>query len=71
MVILGPGEQVHAPLPELTQPVFLHSQGGQLAIRHAGEFFVDGQRCFERSTLSLNARIRVGPYAFALEGLTR
>lgn len=66
-LVLGPGSQSHVVLPDLRQPIVLFRQKRGLGIRFAGAFTVDGQRCQERSTVSLTSAVRGDDFTFALE----
>jgi hypothetical protein len=47
-LVLGPGSQVHVPMPDLGQPIVLYRHKEGLGVRHAGHMNIDGQRCTER-----------------------
>ena len=59
-LILGRGEQVHVPVPDLPQPVILYRHRDGLGVRWAGEFTVDGQRHKDRALLPAGATTLCG-----------
>ena len=66
-LVLGPGCQVHVPMPDLEQPIVLYRHMDGLGVRYAGNLNVDGQRCTERGLLRRNSTVSGDDFAFALE----
>jgi tetratricopeptide (TPR) repeat protein len=66
-LVLGPGTQVHVPMPDLQQPIILYRHKDGLGVRHAGNLTIDGQRCTERGLLRPNSTVTGDDFAFALE----
>jgi tetratricopeptide (TPR) repeat protein len=68
-LVLGPGTQVHVPLPELKQPVILYRHRAGLGVRYGGEFRVDGRPVQDRAILGPVASIAGDEFAFAIESV--
>jgi hypothetical protein len=66
-LVLGPDSQAHVVMPELTQPIVLFRQKDSLAVRCAGDFNIDGQRCRDRASVGPAASVTGDNFAFALE----
>jgi hypothetical protein len=66
-LVLGPGSQVHVPMPDLSEPIVLYRHKEGLGVRHAGNMNIDGQRCAERGLLRPNSTVTGDDFAFALE----
>jgi tetratricopeptide (TPR) repeat protein len=66
-LVLGPGSQVHVPMPDLQEPVVLYRQKEGLGVRYAGNLCVDGQRCRERGLLRPTSSVTGDDFAFAIE----
>jgi FHA domain len=66
-LVLGPGSQVHVPMPDLEQPIVLYRHKEGLGVRYAGTLNVDGQRCGERGLLRPNSTVTGDDFAFAIE----
>jgi len=67
LLVLGRGEKVHVPLPDLEQPLYLFRQKDRLGIRWPGEFRVDGERCRDRATLPAAGCVSSESFTFAIE----
>lgn len=70
-LILGPGPQVHLPLPDLKQPLVLYRQQDALAINHPGTLVVNGQPCKDRSPLEPGTTVTGEGFSLALEAVGR
>jgi hypothetical protein len=66
-LVLGPGSQVHVPMPDLREPIILYRHTGGLGVRHAGNLTIDGQRCGERGMLRQNSTVSGDDFAFTIE----
>ena len=66
-LILGPGEQVHVPLPEGSPNVVLYRSKDGLGLRCPGEFRVDNKPCKDRCELPLPSVVTSEGFTFALE----
>jgi hypothetical protein len=66
-LVLGPGSQVHVPMPDLQQPVILFRTRDGLGVRYSGKLAVDGQSCTERGTLGLTSTVSGEDFSLALE----
>jgi tetratricopeptide (TPR) repeat protein len=66
-LVLGPGSQVHVPMPDMQKPIVLYRQKDLLGVRYAGNLSVDGQRCCERCNLRPNSTVSGDDFAFAIE----
>jgi hypothetical protein len=66
-LILGPGSQVHVPMPDLKQQVVLYRQKDKLGVRCSGGLTIDGRRCAERGTVELSSTVAGDDFVFALE----
>ena len=66
-LVLGPGSQVHVPMPDLKQQVVLFRMKDKLGIRCAGKFTIDGQSCQDRGELQIASRVSGEDFAFAVE----
>jgi tetratricopeptide (TPR) repeat protein len=66
-LVLGSGEQVHVPIPDLKNPVvfFRHKDG--LGLRHDGGLTVNGQKVPERTMLGPRALVEGEDFAFTVE----
>lgn len=69
MLVLGPGEQVHVAMPELSQPLYLFRQNDRLGIRWQGKFEVDGQGYNDRALLSPDCYVRSAGFSMGLESI--
>lgn len=70
-LVLGPGTNVHVPVPELKENVVLYRQKDGLGVRFPGEFRIDGQRCKDRATMGVQAAVSGPDFAFAVEPAPR
>jgi hypothetical protein len=66
-LVLGPGQQVHVPMPDLKEPLVLYRQKNCLGIRSASAFKINGQRMEERGLLEPGAHVVGEEFAFTLE----
>jgi len=66
-LILGPGPQVHVPLPEAPGNVVLFRQKDGLGVRFAGKFKVDNKPHETKADLPLPSVIVADDFTFALE----
>lgn len=67
-LILGPGEQVHVPLPtDAVGNVVIHRTKGGLGVRLAGDFQVDNRPCLNRADLPLPCVVTSDAVTFAVE----
>ncbi len=67
-LILGPGMQVHVPLPpEVPGNVVLYRGKGGLGVRAPGTFRVDNRPCQDRSDLPLPSVVTSDAFTFAVE----
>jgi tetratricopeptide (TPR) repeat protein len=71
MLVLGPGDNVHVSMPELSQPLYLVRQKDRLAVSWKGEFIVEGQRCRDRAPLPVQGCVSSDAFTFAIEALGR
>jgi hypothetical protein len=68
-LLLGPGQQVHVPVPDLKQPVVLYRHKDGLGVRCPGPLVIDGQRAQERGLLRPTSSVSGEDFSFALEPL--
>jgi|SRR5579884_2101752 len=68
-LVLGPGEQVHVTVPDLTKPVVLFRLRDGLGLKYAGKVTVNGQVAPERGPLPLPAVVCGDEVSFAVEPL--
>jgi tetratricopeptide (TPR) repeat protein len=66
-LVLGPGSQVHVPMPDVQQPIILYRHKEGLGVRHAGNMNIDGQRCAERGLLRPNSTVTGDDFALTIE----
>ncbi|MFL5342731.1 MAG: FHA domain-containing protein [Gemmataceae bacterium] len=66
-LVLGPGEQVHVPLPDRRENLVLFRHKDGVGLRCPGDFHVDGQRCKDRGVLGLHASATGSDFSLALE----
>jgi hypothetical protein len=66
-LILGPGSQVHVPLPDVPGNVVLYRGKDGLGVRCAGAFKVDNQPCRDRAELPLPSVVTADAFTFAVE----
>jgi tetratricopeptide (TPR) repeat protein len=66
-LVLGPGSQVHVPMPDVLEPIILYRHTNGLGIRHAKNVTIDGQRCGERGLLRPNSTVSGDDFAFTIE----
>jgi hypothetical protein len=66
-LVLGPGSQVHVPMPDLEEPIILYRHKDRLGVRHAGNLSIDGQRYAERGLLGPNSTVAGDDFAFTIE----
>ena len=66
-LVLGPGEQVHVPVPDRQENLVLFRHKDGLGLRCPGEFQVDGQHCKDRGVLGLQAAATGSDFSLALE----
>jgi hypothetical protein len=66
-LVLGPGEHVHVPMPDVPQPIVLFRTRDGLGIRCVGEFQVDGRRHRDRAELGASASVVGDEFALAVE----
>jgi hypothetical protein len=66
-LVLGPGTQVHVPMPNLKEPVILYRHKDVLGVRHGGPFTINGLACKERGLLEPGSTVRGDDFALALE----
>ena len=67
MLILGPGENSHITMPDLDKPIYLLRQKDSLAMRYAGEFHVEGNRCRDKEVLPRQGTVSGETFTFAVE----
>lgn len=67
MLILGSGENSHITMPDLDKPIFLLRQKDSLAMRYAGEFHVEGNRCRDKEVLPRQGTVSGETFTFAVE----
>jgi hypothetical protein len=65
--VLGPGEQVHVPMPDRKDNIVLYRQSEGVGIRCPGSFSVDGKRCKDKGMLGLQAAAQGPDFALAIE----
>jgi hypothetical protein len=68
-LVLGPGSQVHVPMPDLQHAVVLYRNRDGLGIRHGGNLTVDGRRCGERGVLGPASTACGDDFALSVEAL--
>jgi hypothetical protein len=66
-LVLGPGAQVHVPIPDLQQPVILFRTREGLGVRYPGKLAVDGQSCNQRGTLGPTSSVTGEDFSLAIE----
>ncbi len=66
-IVLGPGNHVHVPMPDLKQPVVLYRQKNGLGVRYAGDLSVDGQTCQGRGTLGPTSKVSGDDFSLTIE----
>jgi tetratricopeptide (TPR) repeat protein len=66
-LVLGPGSQVHVPMPDLAQPVILFRAKEGLGIRGPGKLMIDGQSCHQRGTLGPASAVVGDDFSLAVE----
>src|SRR5262249_32281292 len=66
-LVLGPGTQVHVPMPDLKQPVILFRQKDGLGIRHGDDMAINGRSCRDRATLEPGATVSGEHFSLTLE----
>lgn len=71
MLILGPGEKVHVPMPDLKQPIHLFRQKDRLGVRWTGEFTVEGEKHEDRALLPAQGSVIAEAFTFAIEPVTK
>ncbi len=71
MLVLGPGEKVHVPMPELSQPLYLFRQKDRLGVRWQGEFSVEGTKHKDRALLPAQGTVSSEAFTFAIEPIVR
>ena len=67
MLVLGPGEQVHVPMPELSQPLYVAKRKDQLGVRWPGDFTVEGEKCRDWAALPAEGSVSAEAFSFAVE----
>ena len=65
--IVGGSSQAHIPAPQLTQPIVLFRQDGDLWCRLPGGFEVDGKPCLSRARLGPRSNVQAPEISFSLE----
>jgi hypothetical protein len=68
-LVLGPGEKVHVPMPDLKDSIILFRQGHGLGIRTAGTVAINGQSVRKRGFLEMGARVVGEDFSLALEAV--
>jgi len=68
-LVLGPGQQVHVPMPELKQPVILFRHKHGLGIRASATVVINGQSVGQRGLLEMGARVVGEEFSLALEAV--
>lgn len=69
-LVMGPGTQVHVPMPDLAHPVVLFRHKDGLGVRCRGNFSIDGQKCQERGNLGPTlASVTGDDFALAVESV--
>ena len=66
-LVLGPGQQVHVPMPELKHAVILFRQKNGLGIRTTGGMKINGQSVHERGLLEPGANVVGDDFSLTLE----
>jgi hypothetical protein len=66
-LVLGPGGQVHVPLPDVKYPVVLFRTRNGLGVRYAGNMVVNGKPCRDRCTLEAGATVVGDDFSLTLE----
>jgi hypothetical protein len=66
-LVLGPGNQVHVPLPDRKDNLVLFRHKDGLGLRCSGEFVIDGRRCKDRGALGLRASASGPDFTLAIE----
>lgn len=66
-LLLGPGAQVHVPMPDLKEPVVLYRHPRGLAVRHKGGLVVDGQAYADRAELTPASSVSGDDFRLAFE----
>ncbi|OWK37942.1 FHA domain-containing protein [Fimbriiglobus ruber] len=66
-LILGPGPQVHAALPDAPGNVVLYRSKDGLGVRCPGAFSIDNRPCRDRAPLPLPSVVATDTFTFAVE----
>lgn len=66
-LILGPGDQVHVPMPQLPENLVIYRSKDGLGVRFRGEFKVDNQPCLNRAEMPLPSIVSADSFCFAVE----
>ena len=70
-LVLGPGMQVHVPVPDRKESLVLYRHKDGLGIRCPGDFSIDGKRCKDKGVLGIQAAAQGPDFALAIEPALR
>ncbi len=68
-LVMGPGAQVHLPLPDLKQPLVLYRQKDGLGVSYPGTLIINGQPFKDRGQLEPGATVTGEGFSLALEAV--
>jgi hypothetical protein len=66
-LVLGPGSQVHIPIPDRKESLVLFRHKEGLGLRCPGDFTIDGKRCKDKGVLGIQAAAQGPDFALAIE----
>ena len=68
-LIIGPGAQVHVPMPDADSNVILYRSKEGLGLRFVGPFRVDNQPYTDRAPLPIPCQVTADSFSFAIEAV--
>lgn len=66
-LVLGPGSQVHVPMPDLKQPLVLYRNKNQLGVSYAGSLSIGGHSVKDRGMIEPGTAIQGEDFSLAVE----